>query len=486
MEDTYNLLDKEWIPVLWRDGHKEGRSDRVGIIAALENAHRIRQIAAANPMDRIAILRFLLALLYWCKPEPPAEKESITSFPADWFAKIKENGDCFNLLGDGKRFYQDRSARRRRPATVLVQEVPAGNNFWHLRHSTDNESGICPPCCALGLLRLPLFAVSGLSGPGEPNLMAGINGAPPIYVAPWGRSLLETLVLNWLPRPDLGLPSWVHPGAPQNPDADVPLLTGLTLLPRRVYLHPPIEAGDPCTECGSTALPLIHTCDYQTAGKIENPRWSDPHAIYLGGGTRKAMRAADLTAAGRFRMDRPWPDLVARLFETRKSAGLLAVGFATNKAKNIDVWERFIEIPADLPSQAAIPELLKNWRLQGWAMEKKLERITRSEAQGAAFVAAIRPHVEASVSDKASGAISGGNEQWEQAASEYTPMMTALARSLSPGVTTSALRRRRQIEYLKPDMRPKPPGKEKSKRRKGETSDLDGTIRQSSDPDEIW
>ncbi len=73
---NYNLIEEKWIPVLWRDGS----TGRVGIREALAQAHHIRQIAASNPMDRLAILRFLLALLYWCKPEPPAEKEPMTSF----------------------------------------------------------------------------------------------------------------------------------------------------------------------------------------------------------------------------------------------------------------------------------------------------------------------------------------------------------------------------------------------------------------------
>ena len=47
---NFNLLDEEWIPVLRRDG----RPDRLGIRAALTQASRIRQVAAPNPMDRIA------------------------------------------------------------------------------------------------------------------------------------------------------------------------------------------------------------------------------------------------------------------------------------------------------------------------------------------------------------------------------------------------------------------------------------------------
>ena len=59
----YNLLEEEWIPVLYRNG----TFCRRGIRRALEDAGCIRQIAASNPMDRVAVLRFLLALLYWCK-----------------------------------------------------------------------------------------------------------------------------------------------------------------------------------------------------------------------------------------------------------------------------------------------------------------------------------------------------------------------------------------------------------------------------------
>jgi hypothetical protein len=49
---NYNLLDEKWIPVLYRDG----RYERVGIRKALEDAGRIRQIAASNRMERVAEL----------------------------------------------------------------------------------------------------------------------------------------------------------------------------------------------------------------------------------------------------------------------------------------------------------------------------------------------------------------------------------------------------------------------------------------------
>ena len=36
---------------------------------------------------------------------------------------------------------------------------------------------------------------------------------------------------------------------------------------------------------------------------------------------------------------------------------------------------------------------------------------------------------------------------------EYSPMMSAVAKSLSPGYTTAALRRRHEIANVRPDMR---------------------------------
>ena len=57
--DNYNLLEEKWIPVL----RSNGKFDHVGIYTALNEADRIRCIAAGNPMDRMAILRFLLAYI---------------------------------------------------------------------------------------------------------------------------------------------------------------------------------------------------------------------------------------------------------------------------------------------------------------------------------------------------------------------------------------------------------------------------------------
>jgi CRISPR type I-E-associated protein CasA/Cse1 len=455
--NTYNLLEEQWIPVLRTDG----KCGRVGIREAFTQAGRIREIAASNPMDRVAILRLLLAVLYWCKGNPRADTGLTPgdSFPSEWFSKLDDNKDCFNLLGDGTRFYQDRSAGRPRAVTDLIQDIPTGNNFWHFRHSTDGESGLCPGCCAMGLLRLPLFSVSGL-----PDLKSGINGTPPVYVVPWGMSLLETLRLNWTRSPDVGEPAWTKPDVRPTPGEDVPLLTGLTLLSRRVLLHDAGPSGV-CIGCGSETDALIRTCMFQSAGEQRNDRWNDPHVVYTEATPRKASRAADLAAPGKFMMDRPWPGLLARILEAGKfgrgkgSTSLLIVGFATDKAKNIDVWERRILLPARDSTSNTAPSLLEQWNKEGWRMENRVACIVRpekpSENLGKTAIASTRPHVESKVSAKAGELIAGGEETWKLAASEYGPMMEMIAESLSPGFTAAAVERRRQLAAAKPYMGPK-------------------------------
>lgn len=462
---NYNLLEEKWIPVLYRDG----TWDRVGILKALGEAHRIKQIAASNPMDRVAILRFLIALLYWCRGSPSeyTEEKLGDPFPADWFSKLDENRDYFNLLGEGKRFYQDITAQRSRPVTDLIQEIPTGNNFWHFRHSTDGKDGICHACCVIGLLRLPLFSVSGL-----PNLKSGINGAPPVYVIPLGVSLADTLRANLTPKEKLGIPAWLEPDIRPPESEDVPLLTGLTVLARKVWLHDP-EVVDTCVNCGAKETSLIHTCEFQTAGELRNDRWDDPHVVYLDRTPRKALRAPDLTAAGKFRMDHPWANMIARLAETgkfgleNKATYILAVGFATDQAKNIDVWEQTIELPSKESILETLSSTIELWQREAWQIEKRIGRITRSKVTSAATATAIRPHVEHRVSAKTSRLLDYREEAWQQAAEEYRPLVGKISHSLSPGPTTAAVQRRKEIAYTVPNMRLKTEEGKKPRKKKG-------------------
>lgn len=450
----YNLLEEQWIPVLWNNG----KYDRVNIKDALIKASQIRQIATSNPMDRVAILRFLLALLYWCKGNPPDAAISGDLFPGEWFYKLDQNKDHFNLLGGGNRFYQDPTAQRCRPVTDLIQEIPTGNNFWHFRHSTDMEDGFCPACCAMGLLRLPLFSVSGL-----PDLYSGINGTPPVYVLSLGTSLLATLRANWkVFNGNVGDPAWINPRILINPGHGVPLLTGLTLLSRRVWLHDPSEPGL-CIGCGARSKVLIQHCEFQSAGKQENDRWNDPHVVYSGNVPRSTEKAPDLTTTLNFRMDRPWPELLTHVAATSQLGQeegqqlLLFVGFATRQALNIDAWKQIIAMPPIELIDDASPNLIRQWVREGSGLTRKCrtkEKLSSREyVEISSAIAAIRPHVESRVSLKLNELLISGPEAWQDAAREYGPLMNAISQSLSPGFTIAAVERRQQIAGALPNMR---------------------------------
>ena len=446
----YNLLKENWIPVFYHNGDYK----RIGILKTLTEAGEIRQVSASNPMDNVAILRFLLALLYWCKGNPPEDLSDLPkgSFPQDWFNKLEEQGEYFNLLGEGKRFYQDRNAKRSRPAKDLLQEIPTGNNFWHFLHSVDGKDGLCPACCTLGLLRLPLFTTLG--GRAIPYLYAGINGAPPTYLFKVGNSLSEALKANWIYHENLGHPSWERNNITQTKRTSVSLLEGLTFLPRLVWFGK-LSENAICINCGAKGEMIVN-CEYQSSGKSDGDAWNDPHVIYYyDDEMRKADRTPNLLSSGMFRMDRPWSKMLERIATGRKtdvadkSESFLIVGFATDKAKNIDVWERKIELPPMELNSESIQTLLNLWQKEGWRMGK---RMGRSKVSGTATISSIRPHIEHKVSSRIDELLTGEEDTWKEASDEYRPMMESVSKSLSPGFTTKDVRRRQQIANTLPDM----------------------------------
>lgn len=448
---NYNLIEERWIPVLYRDG----RAERIGIRRAFEEANAIRQIAATNPMDRVAIVRFLLALLFWCKGNPPDEPTAEDAFPKEWFGKIEDNMDCFNLFGQVRRLYQWKHASdkgKKLSANYLIHEVPTGTNAWHFRHATEGVDGLCPACCAMGLVRLPMFATSGGTGKSP-----GINAKPPVYLLPIGRSLAHTLFLSWRKTSeiDLGTPAWLKPDQPLPKQGQVPLLLGLTWLPRRVWLDDPDQSEAICIACGTRAG-LIRHCVFAGLGSAKSDRvWHDPHVI---ADRKDVLRAGDpLGAADAASGD--WARTTAAILMTDEAVApnrFLLVGFAT--VKNDKYLEArhteysFAAVPGHCPVSEAIGKL-DAWHKARQQMAGRVASAVdprEKHPEISSMVAAIRPHVEHRVSATVSELIAGGTAAWESAAAEYQPMLEAMARSLAPGFTTDAVRRRHEIERMAP------------------------------------
>lgn len=273
----YNLLEEKWIPVLWSDG----KASRVGIRDALTQAGRVRRIAAPNPMDNLSLLRFLVAVLHWCKTRVDKEDldrvHSEQAVPRDWLNKLDENICCFELLGDGRRFYQVSSQAGQTPnrrVSDLFAYLPAATEINHFRHVRDQVVALCPACCAVGLVRLPACAMQGGQGKSP-----SINNAPPIYLVAVGDTLLDTLLLNWPPGTSPNdRPDW-DTTTPGKNKGQVGILEGFTWQPRAIWIGPSaLDSERVCARCGVSGL-LFSQLVFKKgrARKGDTRLWRDPH-----------------------------------------------------------------------------------------------------------------------------------------------------------------------------------------------------------------
>lgn len=274
----FNLIDADWIPVLYRNG----RPARVGIWRALTEAGRIRQIAASNPMDNVALLRFLIAVLLWCKPDvndaARPQLDGAAGVPAEWLVKLEKHKAAFNLLGNRERFYQDADlmTKEPRPIADLLAEFPGADSVNHMRHVThDGSYGFCPACCALGIMRLSVWAPANRFYP------ASVNPGSAAYAFLVESNLLQTLVIN-SPQSDgqVETAAWESDSPPAPPGA----VAKLSWRPRRLWLNVGENAGV-CANCGTNSTLVVSLCNEggwptpTTDGKTKKFWEGDPHLL---------------------------------------------------------------------------------------------------------------------------------------------------------------------------------------------------------------
>lgn len=324
---NYNLVTEPWIPVLFHNGVVKS----LGIKETFLQAHGIRQIAATNPMDRLAVIRFVLAILYWCKGNPV---DVVGGFPPDWFDKLDDNREMFELFGERRRFYQYRNNQEveKKSVNYLLHENPTGTNCWHFKHTLDGKCGLCAACCALGLVRMPVFTTSGGRGHSP-----GINAKPPVYGIPTGPSLFDTLRLLWKQVDATGIPMWESPGM-QLPKT-VPILTGLTWFPKQIWLDHPSITGH-CVNCGELA-PLVISIVYEGIGSIKDNEtdWTDPHVIYTLDAKKKRipLTMKGLLLESHDHIEKKWGEAISM-----SSNPMWLVALSSKKTKCFDITERFV------------------------------------------------------------------------------------------------------------------------------------------------
>jgi CRISPR system Cascade subunit CasA len=292
---TFNLWTREWIELEKWDGSHERR----GIAQALLQAHTYRGIYEQSPLVVAGIHRLLVAVLQFAlKPDTPPKLRhlwKLTQFPSEAILQFGSSyADRFDLFSSDQPFMQSKSlslTRKKKdpkPKSVayLAPEVPTGNNIIHFRHGSQETDIFCPMCAASGLVVMPMFTTIG--GPGVP---AAINGTPPIYVLPSGKSLFHSLRASLVTRAfqpaqtvENDLVWWVRDGVVERGKKDVRqvgYLHGLTFTPRMIRLYP-VRDQSSCTRCGRTSDWMIKEIIYEKGESRakDEPWWRDPFTAY--------------------------------------------------------------------------------------------------------------------------------------------------------------------------------------------------------------
>lgn len=291
---TYDLWTENWISL----EDESGRITRYGLGQTLQHAHEYRALFDHSPLAVVGIQRLLTAIIQFIYS--PTRQSDIKKLLSDGhFSASKldnfhaEYADRFDLFSKDHPFYQSADlplipAKGDAIKTVayLMPEVPSGTEVTHFRHGDDADKVLCPRCAATGLAVIPAFATSGGAG-----IKPSVNGVPPIYVVPAGKTLFECLVLS-LVTPDFQPKSasttrddvwWVHkPNVQKSKEIrEVGYLHSLTFPARRVRLHPEnIDLA--CTRCNEKAEWMVRTMVFEmgeSRPKTSAP-WLDPFAAY--------------------------------------------------------------------------------------------------------------------------------------------------------------------------------------------------------------
>lgn len=305
---SFNLWTEPWITL--EDPH--GELSQHSIRDALVRAHEYSAIYDPSPLVVVGIHRLLTAILQdSLNPQENADLENLWAdgkFPTD---KIEEFGsqyaDRFDLFSEDKPFLQsadlpmfpdEKERKTSKRVAQLFPEAPSGSLVTHYRRITDEEQVISPAAAALGLVSMPPFVSSGGAG-----LMPSINGVPPIYVLPSGKTLFEILaasliasgLLNkypkdndraWWKRP---VPVVVHESKKKKPGmkfsehrqlSEVGYLHGLTFPARKVRLHPE-HLNAVCSRTGIQSEWCVRTMAFRMGEScLEDVQWWDPFAAY--------------------------------------------------------------------------------------------------------------------------------------------------------------------------------------------------------------
>ncbi len=206
MSVSFNLIDHDWIPVV----DQQLSPHVVSLRALLFQAHNLNAVSGETPLETVALLRLLLAMVYRIVDLPDEDawaerwQAGNGQFPADEIDAYLMRPKIypqFELFGAGPRFFQYQPDPKAGVKSVnsLMPHFAFGNKGTLFDHHRDDELlALTLDEAARALLVAQAFGLGGLSGleekftdgPGSKGILFIIRGA----------NLFQTLMLNLAPR----------------------------------------------------------------------------------------------------------------------------------------------------------------------------------------------------------------------------------------------------------------------------------------------
>ena len=291
---TFNLWTEPWIQLLGTDAVPL----RLGMRDCLVHAHELDALADPSPLVIASLQRLLAAIAQDIfRPESPAALAALIrggSFAEDTVDAFgAQYGGRFDLFSESQPFMQTSDIgltppkRKTEAKTVayLFPEEPSATNINHFFHRYDDENQYSPATAATGLITLSAFATSGGAG-----IKPSINGVPPLYVLPVGKTLFETIALSIITpefQPRIAShddhPAWRRDTVIKRSEEvnRVGYLESLTFPARRVRLFPERTAGN-CSRSGEFSDVLVRKMIFEMGRSRPKAAelWFDPFAAY--------------------------------------------------------------------------------------------------------------------------------------------------------------------------------------------------------------
>ena len=320
---SFNLWTEPWIALEDARGELTHHSIRDTLVSA----HEYVAIYDPSPLVVVGIHRVLTAILQ--DVQSPQENDDLNqlwahgSFSVDAIDRFgTQYANRFDLFSEDRPFLQSadlpltigaKELEDKESVARLFADAPTGEEVTHYHHIRLDEHIYCPATAAMGLLTIPPFSISGGRG-----YIPSINGKPPIYVMPSGKTLFEILSASLLtktlallpPEPLNGDLAWWRRDTPidvvksSRKEAETQLtavgyLHGLLFPSRRVRLFPEKREVF-CTRCGKFSSWVVRKMEYSNgeSRRSDAPFWRDPFVAYLKPISKAQRKSSSKTGQG--------------------------------------------------------------------------------------------------------------------------------------------------------------------------------------------